>query len=213
MGTRGLIGLRFDGQLKGCYNHFDSYPTGLGREVVAFVEKLAADIELLEKFRDNVRDIEWIEDDQSYLTQEQKDKLACRGFNIPAEEKIRKKCMDGSYCDEITPLPWYNAIREFQGSGYLDLILEGFPYLPDNTDFIKDSLFCEYAYVINLDDLSVEFYEGFVRVYGHVVGLPGYQPWYKEDGRSYAYGACKKVGEKSIYDLEGWMDFYPTDEE
>ena len=32
-----------------------------------------------------------------------------------------------------------------------------------NTDseFIKDSLFCEYAYIINLDSMKLEFYNGF----------------------------------------------------
>jgi hypothetical protein len=30
-------------------------------------------------------------------------------------------------------------------------------------DFIRDSLFCEYAYVVNLDDGLFEVYEGFQR--------------------------------------------------
>ena len=31
----------------------------------------------------------------------------------------------------------------------------------DASDFLRDSLFCEYAYIINLDDNVLEFYEGF----------------------------------------------------
>ena len=31
----------------------------------------------------------------------------------------------------------------------------------DNHNFIKDSMFCEYAYIINLDEECLEFYVGF----------------------------------------------------
>ena len=31
----------------------------------------------------------------------------------------------------------------------------------DNLSFIKDSLFCEYAYIVNLDTDQLEFYCGF----------------------------------------------------
>ena len=34
MGTRGFVGFKQKGIIKGWYNHFDSYPSGLGEEVV-----------------------------------------------------------------------------------------------------------------------------------------------------------------------------------
>ena len=34
MGTRGAIGFRLDGVDKVAYNHFDSYPSGLGADVL-----------------------------------------------------------------------------------------------------------------------------------------------------------------------------------
>lgn len=34
-------------------------------------------------------------------------------------------------------------------------------YMIDNSSFIKDSLFCEYAYIVNLDTDQLEFYCGF----------------------------------------------------
>ena len=33
--------------------------------------------------------------------------------------------------------------------------------MEDNSDFIKDSLFCEYAYIINLDTHDLEYWRGF----------------------------------------------------
>lgn len=37
MGTRGIYGFRFSGTDKLTYSHFDSYPEGLGSEVVEFI--------------------------------------------------------------------------------------------------------------------------------------------------------------------------------
>lgn len=39
MGTRGLVAFKWDGEPKrGTYNHFDSYPSGLGLMVVQFIQ-------------------------------------------------------------------------------------------------------------------------------------------------------------------------------
>lgn len=40
MGTRGFIGLIIAGKRHAVYNHFDSYPDGLGRDVVRFINSL-----------------------------------------------------------------------------------------------------------------------------------------------------------------------------
>ena len=39
MGTRGAIGYHIDGEDKVTYNHFDSYPSGLGVEIMSFIKK------------------------------------------------------------------------------------------------------------------------------------------------------------------------------
>ena len=33
MGTRGMVAVQSEGRLVGAYNHFDSYPTGLGVDI------------------------------------------------------------------------------------------------------------------------------------------------------------------------------------
>jgi len=37
MGTRGLLGLIIQAQRHAAYNHYDSYPSSLGQEIVAFI--------------------------------------------------------------------------------------------------------------------------------------------------------------------------------
>ena len=42
MGTSGAIGFVVDGKEFVAYNHFDSYPENLGKEVVEFIRSLKA---------------------------------------------------------------------------------------------------------------------------------------------------------------------------
>jgi hypothetical protein len=37
MGTRGIIGFIQKGVYRGAYNHFDSYPSGLGDAIIKFI--------------------------------------------------------------------------------------------------------------------------------------------------------------------------------
>ena len=40
MGTRGLLGFIILGRCRGAYNHWDSYPDGLGKDIVNFILRL-----------------------------------------------------------------------------------------------------------------------------------------------------------------------------
>ena len=54
---------------------------------------------------------------------------------------------------------WYCLLRHAQGN--LNIYTDGFKYMNDSHDFLNDSLFCEYAYIINVDTSQLEFYSGF----------------------------------------------------
>ena len=43
MGTRGIFGVRIDGTDKLAYNHYDSYPSGLGDSVLGDLKKMLAE--------------------------------------------------------------------------------------------------------------------------------------------------------------------------
>lgn len=147
MGTRGLLAFAHDGEIKGAYNHFDSYPSGLGHAVAQFVAKLPQNeideagvqyADLKSKFKDLVA----VSEDEK-PTEDQK--LALLKYFSP-------QVSTGS-SDE-----WYALLRDTQGDpqAFLDA---GF-YI-DGIGFAKDSLFCEWAYVIDLDREVVEVYKGF----------------------------------------------------
>ena len=145
MSTRGLYGVRKNGMDKCTYNHCDSYPSYLGHNVVKFCANNS--VENLNKFFDNI--VLVLEDAR------------------PTEAQI-KECQKAGYADLSVSTQsnndWYCLLRNLQGNfeEYQKCIDDGSKvYMTDGIDFIQDSLFCEYAYIINLDDEVLEFYEGF----------------------------------------------------
>lgn len=137
MGTRGALGFWKDGEHKVTYNHFDSYPDGLGKDVLEYINNNS--IEQMNQHFDNIR-------------------LIGENEN-PTELDIKR-------CQEFTDLgvsnqstsDWYCLLRQAQGK------LEAYGkarMMIDAQDFLHDGLFCEYAYIINLTDETLEFYEGF----------------------------------------------------
>lgn len=142
MGTRGSFGTLSNGTLKLTYNHWDSYPEGLGTDLAKQLVKL------LEKHDQTslkaLADLVTVVDSDSKPTKEQIKKLS--------------KWTDLNVSEKSTD-DWYCVLRDLQGK--LDVILEEAGFMVDGNDFPKESLFCEWAYVANFDDMTLEIYKGF----------------------------------------------------
>ena len=145
MGTRGLYGFRKNGVDKTTYNHFDSYPEWLGRSVVEFCRHTSEE-EMCEMY----------------------DRIEMVGARSKPTKKQIDFCINhGLFDDNVSTrseTDWYCLLRNIQGS--LDdlrhvIKSSGKAYLIDNHSFILDSLWCEYAYIINLDTHMLEFYVGY----------------------------------------------------
>ena len=176
MGTRGLYGFRKDGVDKITYNHNDSYPDYLGYNVVDFCINTTRDI--MVQIFDN---IEMVDEN-----------------SVPTETQINYCKENGYYNSGVSAgneKDWYCLLRNTQGD--FD-ILKDFSqrkgYIIDNRDFIKDSLFCEYAYIINLDTDKLEFYVGFQKE-------PQKGNRYGEDINDNGYYPCKLTYEFPLKDL------------
>lgn len=139
MGTRGAYGFYKDGETKATYNHWDSYPSGLGTDVAKFVE--ATPVDEMKKIFEQINMI--------------------NSNTTPTEEQIKKS--EKYFNDNVNlgvKTDWYALLRESQGD--LFAYKEGLPYMIEGgAEFIQDSLFCEYAYIINLDEEVFEIYKGF----------------------------------------------------
>lgn len=141
MGTRGAIGFRHNGRDKIVYNHFDSYPDCLGEEIVTLAKVVATRIPEIAGLVAGWRPIDKDEKPTPEIIAKAK-----------AMDIIDLKVSNRSTDD------WYCLTRGAQGD--LLKLLELGVFEPSD-DFLTDSLFCEYAYIINLDDGTLEFYQGF----------------------------------------------------
>ncbi len=159
MSTRGAWGFRVGGADKLVYNHFDSGPDHLGEAVAAFASEATGDVE-----RCRARAVALLP-----VHPGQPASLAAlarlRFCGVPV-------VADGGAPD------WYDVLREIHGSPE-DLLALG--VYEDAAGFVGDSLFCEYAYVVNLDRCELEVYRGLNRDpgapgrYAHLVSAGGYR--------------------------------------
>lgn len=147
MGTRGAYGFYKNKVTKITYNHFDSYPEGLGISLLDEIRKLLH----LDGYRDG---IEHLNDVFKNIVLVQEDTVA------PPDlvEKYKDFADTRVSTQEMTD--WYVLLRDIQGT--LQPYFTGeVKHMIDSRHFIKDSLFCEWAYIINLTTERYEVWEGF----------------------------------------------------
>jgi hypothetical protein len=148
MGTRGLIGFKLDGEYRASYNHFDSYPEGLGQEIVDFL--LSLNPETRATLVARVRELTWVDGTNTKPSAAEQER-----YKHLARTDVGNQRLDD----------WYCLLRNVQGAQCLPLILSGvLKHMSDDTSFAKDSLFCEWAYFINLDDNTLETWRGFQKL-------------------------------------------------
>jgi hypothetical protein len=140
MGTRGALIFRIDGQDKVIYNHFDSYPSGLGKSVVVYLQT-RTDTEEIEELRREVRNLKVLK-------------------GKPTKKHLERAEAMGVFDPHVggETLEYYNLARGCQGD--IEKILR-LGFYEDCSSFLQDSLFCEYAYALYLDANVLEIYKGF----------------------------------------------------
>jgi len=134
MGTRHLIAVQLDGEYKVAqYGQWDGYLDGQGKKVLNFL----------------------------------------REMDRPKFESALRKCsfmdeLDKDITNKLLQNPRYDWTEEYPhlsrdiGAEILKKVQESEGLkLKNSISFAADSLFCEYAYVIDLDKNTFEIYEGF----------------------------------------------------
>lgn len=170
MGTRGLFGFRKNGIDKAMYNQYDSYPECLGRKVIDWLKTVTP-----EKLNEMFDKIVLVNADEKPNETEKAELKECE-----------------LYGDDRNSEEWYWAIHAIQGNpSLIEKIADtyGKVYMTDDISFIKESVFCEYAYIVNLDEGVLEFWKGWQT-----------KPWsenrYGTDevsGTSKKYYPCKRI--------------------
>lgn len=135
MSTNGAWGFRFHGEDKIKYCHCDSYPEGLGQDIINEFNEFDGDIkEAVEKLR--------VIDGKIPATNEEIENL---------KQFARTEVSSGKLSE------WYVLLRETQNS--LSKTLSA-GVIVDYKYALIHSHFCEWAYIVNLDDMLFEVYQG-----------------------------------------------------
>lgn len=148
MGTRHLICVVKDGQFKVAqYGQWDGYPSGQGVNILNFLRE--------EMNKESF--IKGIENCFEPSSKQINDWWAEVGYDVGT---------DGGFVDYETSKKYkdrHPSLSRDTGSDILKLIQESKESVPLNlsVEFAADSLFCEYAYVIDLDKNTFEVFKGF----------------------------------------------------
>jgi hypothetical protein len=150
--------------------------------------------------------IELVEQDAKPTAEQKK---ACKGFtNLGVSEQSDDD--------------WYCLLRNAQGELTAQKTV---PFMIEGASFLIDSLFCEYAYIINLDTEELEVYKGFNQdpdADGRYAKLKN-PDWTRDDGHVIkceynGVALFKSIPLDEVRESEGLMDaidkeMYPEEEE
>lgn len=139
MGTRNLTIVHKNGEYKVAqYGQWDGYPEGLGATLLNFLKNVNMD-----SFRNAI-------DNVSFYTQEELEEI---DKQIDEARKVIPNYEWQRYYPHLS--------RDCGGDILNRIVFKGVTKVKNAIDFAADSLFCEWAYVIDLDTNKFEVYKGF----------------------------------------------------
>ena len=150
MGTRNLTAVIKDGTRKiAQYGQWDGYPEGQGETILTFLQEPGN----LEGLRTNV--------DLLHFTTDEENAAVLR-------EQGCADLVDKEWVNMEEAARWDAALPSLSrnlGAGILNMVAYNGPEfgyrVKDDWEFGEDSLFCEWAYVLDLDTDTLEIYQGF----------------------------------------------------
>lgn len=181
MATRGIYGFRKNNYDKLNYNHFNSFPSGLGVDIVFFIKSHS--LEEINKLCDELIPLPY----DTYfeeLSPEQKNMMI--EFAKEQHEDFEGKKL--SY-----------MLAPFEGN------LEAYYDYPqvrlmrDDKEFIKNSLSCEWGYIINLDNNTLEIWQGF-QSEPDITNRYGVEIYYQYETSNYY--PCKLIKEYKLENIK-----------
>lgn len=157
MGTRHLIAVYVDGKHKVAqYGQWDGYPSGQGTTALNFLRSLDT-LDKVDAFREKVRATVFAADEEIQAKWKEVGADDSGWVGIEVSEKFAKR---------------YPQLSRDTGAAVLGIINDSEPgiVLKDSLDFVTDGLFCEWAYVVDLDANVFEVYEGLSASKGETKG-------------------------------------------
>lgn len=143
MGTRHIVAVVVDDEVKVAqYGQWDGHIDGQGKTIADFLKKFD-----IESFKNRVRNCKFISDDLSK-------KIWVECGADPNSDSVSFEISDNH--ERLYP-----TLSRNTGAKVLQLIADGHGLLRNDIEFVADSLMCEFAYVLDLDNEVLEIYKGF----------------------------------------------------
>lgn len=164
MGTRHLIAVQLDGEYKiAQYGQWDGYPEGQGVGVLSFLTGEGN----ISKLKENLSKVRFIDSEKDREFLDAYDKNVGEFYGDTDNRTPEQKHWFESY---ITRNLGSDILKNIAESNDSEILLK------NRLSFAGDSLFCEWAYVIDYDKNTFEVYKGFnqdrldesERFYGYV---------------------------------------------
>lgn len=146
MGTRHFIGVKQNGVFKVAqYGQWDGHPKGQGAKVLKFLQNVN-----LKQFAEKVSQCVFID----------RENIRRKWIAVGRHPKDKSTIVPIELCNKFETA--YPQLSRNTGAGILTMVMEseGGLELCDSSDFLKDGLFCEYAYIIDLDTNQLFCYSG-----------------------------------------------------
>lgn len=147
MGTRNLTMVIANGETKVAqYGQWDGYPEGQGAVALNFL----INNDLVE-FKHKLNSVQFITGSKQKEIDSWLKSIGCENgwMNMDQADQYKKR---------------YPLLSRDNGADILEMIMESdadINWVSDSSEFAGDSLFCEWAYVIDLDKNTFEVYQGF----------------------------------------------------
>lgn len=161
MGTRNLTCVVLDGEYKVAqYGQWDGYPQGAGKSILNFLKQID-----FESFRTHITQQRFLTEEECEQANEEMSKYR-KGLSKDDQVRVREE--DEEQMRRPTPelyekylaRPFVHLNRDL-GCKILDFVMRYKEPLQNDIEFAGSSLFCEWAYVIDLDKDQFEVYRGF----------------------------------------------------
>lgn len=144
MGTRNLIAVMVNGEYKVAqYGQWDGYPDGQGVTVLSFLRKE----ENIHKLKEKLSNVRFLDEEKDKELIEEYDKAAEADTRTDEQKRWFKQFLSRDVCAKI--------LQNIIDSDDKEILLQ------NCIEFSGDSLFCEWAYVIDFDKNTLEVYRGF----------------------------------------------------
>lgn len=203
MGTRNLTCVVFDAEFMiAQYGQWDGYPSGQGRTILEFLRD-PSNRNALERGLEYVRFLDFEGADKALVESYDKNISGESDERTPQQkawfERFMTRDLGGEILMSVASISPETMEEQF---GFKDKIP-----LKNSYDFAADSLFCEWAYVVDMDNGVLEVFRGFNRV-RNLEPSDRFFPLQRQDGRPEdGYFPIIKLAQFDLLQLPSFEEF------